>query len=93
MSEYITIQPEYDEGDPDRAWLITNLPLAPDGSESYANRTEGDEGSPLAQALFTIDGLLALAIDGSVLTVQRDPEMEWHILIEEITDALKDFFL
>ena len=92
MSEYITVNVQIGD-DPDQVRLVTNLNLAPDGPESYASRDEGDSGSPLAQALFGIDGLAVLDIDGSTLTVWRDPDVEWHTLIDAITAALKDFFL
>jgi hypothetical protein len=92
VSEYIDIHVDYDD-DPDVARLTTNLDLAPDGPESYPDRSVGDEGSPLAQYLFRIDGLAALDIAGSVLAVRREPDTEWHALIDEINAALKDFFL
>jgi Scaffold protein Nfu/NifU N terminal len=92
MSEYITVEAESTD-DPDLMKLRTNLNLAPDGPETYASRDEGDEGSPLAQTLFGIDGLAALDIEGGTLTARRDPEAEWHALIDDITEALKDFFL
>ena len=92
MSEYITVQAEYGD-DPDQVKLLTNLNLAPDGPESYVTYDEGDEGSPLAQALFGIDGLTALNIEGDTLIVRRDPDVEWPALIDDISEALKDFFL
>jgi hypothetical protein len=92
MSEYITIHPEYTDN-PNVIRLITNLSLAPEGVESYATPEEGDEGSPLAQTLFGIEGLLTLDMDGGEMTVRRDPEYEWHDLIDEIKEALTDFFL
>ena len=92
MSEYITIQTEYSD-DPDWVRLVTNLNLAPEGQESYANRDQGDEGSPLAQTLFGIEGLAALDIDGGTLGVRREPDTEWPALIDDIREALKDFFL
>ena len=92
MSEYITVDVEYGD-DPDQIKLLTNLNLAPEGPESYADLQEGDEGSPLAQAMFGIEGLAALDIEGSLLLVRRDAEAEWPALIDDITEALKDFFL
>jgi hypothetical protein len=92
MSEYITVDVET-TGDPERMKLITNLNLAPDGPESYANREEGDQGSPLAQTLFGIDGLAALDIEGDAMLVRREPGVEWPALVDDITAALKDFFL
>ena len=92
MSEYISIDAEYGD-DPDEVCLHTNLRLAQGEPESYASREEGDLGSPLAQTLFGIDGLEALQISGGMLTVRRTAETEWPTLIDEISMALKDFFL
>lgn len=92
MSEYISLEPEHTL-DPDLVILHTNLDLAPDGTERYANRAEGEEGSPLAQFLFQIEGIAALELDGTRLIVRREPEAEWHALIDEIAAALKEFFL
>ncbi len=92
MSEYITVRAEYTD-DPDEVRLLTNLKLAPEGPESYPNPAEGDEGSPLAQTLFGIGGIVALDIEGGTLAVLRDPGVEWPPLIDDITEALKDFFL
>ena len=92
MSEYITINVESND-DPDCIRLVTNLMLTEDDPEFYPDRETGDEGSPLAQTLFEIEGLIALDIEDNSLTVHRDPDAEWHVLIDEITEALKDFFL
>jgi hypothetical protein len=92
MSEYITVIVENTDV-PDRVRLITNQPLAPDAPEQYNNRAEGNVGSPLAQALFEIEGMVALQIEDNMLLVQRDPSVDWPILVDEITTALKDFFL
>lgn len=93
MSEYVEIFPE-STADPDVMRLVSNLNLTPDGeAEIYASPEEGDEGSTLAQTLFGIPGLAALTLDGSELLVTRQPGVEWHDLIEDITDALRDFYL
>jgi hypothetical protein len=92
MSEYIAVDVEQDD-DPDVMRLITNLALAPDGPESYPDRESGESGSPLAQILFEIEGLAALDIAGKTLIARRTPETEWPALIDDITSALKEFFL
>lgn len=92
MSEYISVEPEYAD-DPNVVRLITNLDLAPDGAESYPNRAAGEEGSPLAQFLFEIEAIRALEIEDGTLTVRRAAQAEWHALIDEIREALKEFFL
>ena len=45
------------------------------------------------QVLFAIDGIMGLTIEDGVLLVTRDPDYAWHTLIDEISTALKDFFL
>ncbi len=92
MSEYITVDVEQDD-DPDVVRLVTNQMLAPDGPESYPDREDGESGSPLAQVLFEIEGLAALDIENKTLIVRRASETEWPALIEDITSALKEFFL
>ena len=93
MTEYIDLQPEPGD-DPDVMILVTNLDLTPGGeAEVYQSPDEGEEGSPLAQALFAVPGLAGLRLDGEELTITREPDVEWHDLIEDVSDALRDFFL
>ena len=92
MSEYISVDVEYSD-DPDLVRIVTNLRLAPSGAEYYPDRDAGDVGSPLAQTLFSIESLSALDIYDNYLTVRLDPDAEWYAVIDEITEALKDFFL
>ncbi|HSH03883.1 MAG TPA: NifU N-terminal domain-containing protein [Anaerolineae bacterium] len=93
MSEYMEIEPEISDEDPLIAHIYTNLPLTNDGPEQYASPDEMAEGSPVAQALSVVDGLQALHIDGEDMTLTRDPDLEWHIILAEVTAVLKDFFL
>ncbi len=92
MSEYIAVEVEPTDH-PDCMRLVTNLNLTPNGPESYPNREEGDQGSPLAQTLFGIDSLAALDMDAGGLIVWREPDAEWPALIDDITAALRDFYL
>jgi hypothetical protein len=93
MTEYVDLHPEPTD-DPDVMVLLTNLDLTPGGeAEVYHSPDEGEEGSPLAQALFAVPGLAALTLDGGELTITREPDVEWHDLIEDVSDALRDFFL
>ncbi len=91
MTEYIEIEPETTD-DPAVMRLATNLTLS-EGREVYHSPQEGEEGSALAQALFAMPGLAALTIDGSELLIRCAPGVEWHDLIEDVSDALRDFFL
>lgn len=93
MSEYITVTPQATDN-PDVMILVTNQDLTTEGREHYPDRVSGDEGSALAQFLFGgVEGLVSLLIEGRTLVVERDPVVEWHALIDEITEALKEFFL
>lgn len=94
MPEYIRITPKYDSDDENVVQLVTNLALnASDEDEFYATAAEGEEGSPLAQLLFMIEGVRALRITENAFIVTRDPDVEWHLLIDDISTAVKDFYL
>jgi hypothetical protein len=93
MTEYIEVWPEATD-DPDVMRLATNLDLTGgEPAEMYLSAEESEQGSPLAQALFEIPGIRAMTIDGSVVMVTREADVEWHDLIEDLTSILKDFFL
>lgn len=93
MGEYIEIRAE-PTANADTMRLITNLSLSiADEPEVYLSPAEGEEGSPLAQALFSLPGLAALTVNGSELLITREAGVEWHTLIEDVSDVLRDFFL
>lgn len=92
MSEYIEIEPE-ETNDPAVMLIHTNLRLAEQGVEWYNSPDTLAEGSAVAQALAPIEGIVQLQIDDRALTVTRDIDVPWHIIVAEITAALKEFFL
>ncbi len=93
MTEYIDIRAEPTD-DPDSMRLIANVDLSlEDDPEVYHTPEEGEEGSPVAQALFMLPGLAALTIDRREMLVTRMDGVEWYDLIEDVRDALRDFFL
>ncbi len=92
MSEYISIEAEPTE-ELNTVLIHTNLTLAPDGIEVYPDLASGEIGSPLAQTIFAIEGILALTIDGSDMLIQHTDDLELFVLVDEIDAALKDFFL
>jgi ABC-type xylose transport system substrate-binding protein len=93
MSEYFTL--ETDSTDDQHVLAITvNQPLTDSGPEVYASFDAGDVGSPIAQMLFNgVRGLQALTITEHTLLVTRDPTVPWEDIVDEIRDALRDFFL
>lgn len=93
MSEYVTVETQPTDN-PDILEFITNQKIALEGDEVYNSFDEGDEGSPIAQMLFNgVRGIQALTISGSSLVITRDPDVPWEEIIDEVRDALRDFFL
>jgi hypothetical protein len=92
MSEYIEIESEPTDV-PNVVLIRTNLKLAVDKPEHYESVSAMAEGSAVAQALATIEGLVAMRIDAGELIIEYDYDMPWHIIEAEIAAALKDFFL
>lgn len=93
MSEYVTVEPQPTD-DPDLIELLTNQRLTSAGEEIYHSYEEGDEGSPIAQMLFNgVEGIRALTITEDTLFITRDPAVPREQIIDEVRDALRDFFL
>jgi len=93
MSEYFTVETERTD-DPDTMELITNHTLVREGEEFYATPEEGEVGSPLAQTVFFgVEGVRALRISGDSLFVTREATFPWESIIDDVRDALRDFFL
>jgi hypothetical protein len=92
MSEYIEIETELGD-EPGQIVFYTNLELAVDGREQYHSPAAIAEGSPLAQMLSPLEGIESLTIDGRTMTIAFDPAVPWHIIVEEATAVLKEFFL
>jgi hypothetical protein len=93
MSEYVAIEVEFRD-DPNIADLYINQVLTQVDEERYANPNEGDQGSPIAQLLFTaVDGIQRLTISRDQLTITRAPEQPWEAIIDDLRDALRDWFL
>ncbi|MAS32385.1 MAG: hypothetical protein CL610_00165 [Anaerolineaceae bacterium] len=93
MSEYVTIETE-PTGDPNVIELVTNQTLTTGEPEVYNTFDEGNVGSPIAQMLFDgVPGIRALTITSDSLFITRDPDQPWEALVDDVRDALRDFFL
>ncbi len=93
MSEYVTIEVEFSD-DPTLAELFINQDLTEADEEFYASPHEGDQGSPIAQLLFSaVDGIQKLTITRHQITITRAPGQPWEAIIDEVRDALRDWFL
>lgn len=94
MSEYIEIETELDEEASFTIHFFTNLLLTRSSDpEIYDSHTALAEGSPLAQALVPIEGIIACEVDGHNLTIEHDPMVPDHAIIADVSAAIKDFFL
>lgn len=92
MSEYIEIESELSD-DGRRIYIYTNLRLAVGEPEEYDRPEALEEGSPLAQALAPIEGIARLRIEDSDMVIGREEDVEWTVVVEDVSAALKDFFL
>ncbi len=94
MSEYIKVTPESTE-QPDKMLLRTNLALLGDTEEeeTYLSTFEMEEGSVLAQMIAPIDGICRLDIRDKYLIIWKEENASWHLILSDVTAALKEFFL
>lgn len=94
MSEYVTFEMESTD-DPNVMLLITNQDLTQaENGEHYPTPEEGEAGSPIAQTLFFgVSGIQSLTIDGNMLIITRQDDVVWELLLDDIRNTLRDFFL
>ena len=92
MSEYIKIETDLSD-DGQVLFFHTNLPLTDGSVESYISIEAMEEGSPIAQALAAGAGLSKINIQGSEMRITKTLDVEWYVVVEEVTAILKDFFL
>jgi hypothetical protein len=94
MSEYVTVEAR-PTSNPDVIEIVTNMTLTELDAEIYADFEAGDQGSTIAQMLFNgVEGIAALTISRHALTITRaDSDISWEALIDDVRDALRDFFL
>ena len=67
--------------------------LTEEEREQYESRDQMEEGSAVAQMFAQVDGVRNAVLERGEALVGRDPDVDWHVLITEISAALKEFFL
>ena len=93
MSEYFSLEAENTDN-PDVMVLWVNQTLTEQAPEIYDEADQGEAGTPIAQILFLdVSGITALTVQEDHLIVTRQADMPWEALIDDIRDALRDFFL
>lgn len=56
-----------------------NKPAIESGHKTYANAEAGEE-SPVAKALFQIDGVVSVFLMADFITVTKTPESKWEVI-------------
>lgn len=92
MSEYIEIEAESGE-EPGVLLFSSNVRLSEGPAEQYDSPAALEEGSPLAQALAYVPGIRRLRLQGDEMIVWCDPGVPQHVVIADISAAVRDFFL
>jgi hypothetical protein len=93
MSEYVTVETRT-TANANVLEIITNQTLTDQVEEVYTSYEEGDEGSPIAQMLFNgVNGITALKMTPHTLFVTRAADHSWEEIVDDVRDALRDFFL
>jgi hypothetical protein len=92
MSEYIEIETELND-DGQEMYFYTNLTLAVGDAERYDSPAAMEEGSPVALALALLEGIAQLQIADKGMIITREPDYPWHVIVADVSAALKDFFL
>jgi len=77
--------------DPRVAVFHTNREVS-EALEVYPSPDAALDGMPLA-VLATIDGVVALELNGHDVTITRDESVSWDDIALQVVEALKDFFL
>jgi NFU1 iron-sulfur cluster scaffold homolog, mitochondrial len=75
--------------DPNMCRFQVNQPLLPESAVVF-NRAEEAVGSPLAEALFAIEGITRIKIAGSNITLSKNVPEAWPVLAKFILPAIKE---
>ncbi|MFQ5564884.1 MAG: NifU family protein [Paracoccaceae bacterium] len=77
--------------DPARIRFLPGRTVLPSGTAEFA-AAEGTDGSPLARALFEIDGVSGVALDPTSITLAKADGKEWTELMPAALVAIMDHF-
>jgi hypothetical protein len=92
MSEYVEIETETGD-EPGSIIVTTNVRLSEGQVERYDSVAALEVGSPLAQALAYVPGIRRLHLGEYEIVVWHDPAMPTHVIVADISAAIRDFFL
>eukprot|EP00850_Spirogloea_muscicola_P003808 SM000015S01308 [mRNA] locus=s15:1244526:1245813:- [translate_table: standard] len=72
--------------------FLPGCPVMPDGGSADFPSPRAALASPLAAALFRIDGVRGVFFGSDFVTVTRQEDMDWAMLKPDIFAAIMDFF-
>lgn len=72
--------------------FLPGKPVKPDSPAEFGNEDEA-EISPLASALFAVDGVRRVFFGSDFLTVTKAPEKEWSLMKPALLGAIMEHFL
>jgi Fe-S cluster biogenesis protein NfuA len=76
---------------PARMKFLPGCTVLPSGTADFLG-AEASDGSPLAQALFGVDGVSGVYLDPTSITLSKAGAMEWEELIPTALVAIMDHF-
>jgi Fe-S cluster biogenesis protein NfuA len=71
--------------------FLPGVAVAPAGTADFADAAAA-ERSPLALALFDIEGVSRVFFGADFITVSKTPDRDWYVLKPEILGAIMDHF-
>ncbi len=74
---------------PNSMKFVVNQTVVESGSESYMD-AESAKNSPLASALFGLEGVASVFMLGNFITVNKTPEAAWEDLAPAISEIIAD---
>ena len=75
---------------PDALMFKVQEVLIPSGTFEFRSSAQASS-SPLPRRIFDIDGVLSVLVAPRFVTVNKDPETPWPLLVPEIKVAIRDF--
>lgn len=76
---------------PNSAKFTINRTLTEGSSKTY-NSAEEAADSPLAKALFEVEGVSMVFLLNNFITIGKDPAASWNDLVPQITEKIQDYF-
>ena len=64
--------------------------LVASGTYDFRSRAQASS-SPLARRVFDVDGVTAVLVASRFMTVNKEEEVEWPLLVPQIKAAMRDF--